>query len=447
MKYSNEVEQWLKENNVEEVECLIPDITGNARGKFIPAKKFVKEDSRLPESILAQTVTGDFAEEHDEFMDPLDIDMLLEPDPTTMRMVPWAKEPTAQIIHDCFRRDGTPHPISTRNVLKRVLKLYEDNGWTPVIAPEMEFYLIERNLDPDTELAPPIGRSGRAESARQSYSIDATNEFDSITELMYAYCEAQELDVDTLIHESGAAQMEINFQHGDPLSLADQVFTFKRTMREAALQNDIYATFMAKPMEDEPGSSMHIHQSVLDTATGKNIFTNDDDSESDLFRWFIGGHQKYVPHLISLFAPNVNSYRRFTKDQSAPINMEWGYDNRTAGLRIPHSSPAARRLENRFPGADANPYLAIAASLASGILGIINKVEPSTACTESAYDKDITISRTLNEALLRLDDIDEIKELLGEEFITAYIHVKNEEYNGFNKVISSWEREFLLLNV
>jgi glutamine synthetase len=127
--------------------------------------------------------------------------------------------------------------------------------------------------------------------------------------------------------------------------------------------------------------------------------------------------------------------------------MEWGYDNRTAGLRIPHSSPAARRLENRFPGADANPYLAIAASLASGILGIINKVEPSAACTESAYDKDITISRTLNEALLRLDDIDEIKELLGEEFITAYIHVKNEEYNGFNKVISSWEREFLLLNV
>ncbi|MFT6311510.1 MAG: glutamine synthetase, partial [Porticoccus sp.] len=204
MKYSNEVEKWLKENNVEEVECLIPDITGNARGKFIPAKKFVKEDSRLPESILAQTVTGDFAEEHDEFMDPLDIDMLLEPDPTAMRMVPWAKEPTAQIIHDCFRRDGTPHPISTRNVLKRVLKLYEDNGWTPVIAPEMEFYLIERNIDPDTELAPPIGRSGRAESARQSYSIDATNEFETITELMYAYCEAQELDVDTLIHESGA---------------------------------------------------------------------------------------------------------------------------------------------------------------------------------------------------------------------------------------------------
>ncbi|MGD8357720.1 MAG: glutamine synthetase family protein [Lysobacterales bacterium] len=441
------IRDWLRENRITEVECLVPDMTGKARGKFIPADKFIKEDSRLPESILVQTVTGDYTDIHDELVDPMDTDMSLEPDPNTMRLVPWAEDPTAMIIHDCYTRQGELHPLASRNVLKRVLALYEAEGWKPVVAPEVEFYLVQKNLDPDLELEPPIGRSGRREAGRQSYSIDAANEFDPIMEDMYDFCEAQRLDVDTLIHESGMAQMEINFLHGNALDLADQVFVFKRTMRETALRHGIYATFMAKPMEHEPGSALHIHQSIVDLETGRNIFTGDDEQEHPRFRHFIGGLQQYTPGAIAFFAPSVNSYRRFTPDIAAPVNLHWGYENRTTGLRVPDSSPQARRLENRFPGVDANPYLAIAASLACGYLGMNKAIDPTPPYRGDAFQEPITVARSLEASLRLLERSDDLKEAMGEKFVKAYCAVKREEFEAFNKVISSWEREFLLLNV
>jgi glutamine synthetase len=441
------IRNWLKENSITEVECLVPDMAGKARGKFIPADKFIKGDSRLPESILVQTVTGDYADVPDDLVGPMDTDMMLEPDPDTMRLVPWVEDPTAQIIHDCYKRNGDPHPLATRNVLKRVLVLYEAEGWRPVVAPEVEFYLIQKNTNPDNELVAPIGRSGRREAGRQSYSIDAVNEFDPIIEEMYDFCEAQELDVDTLIHEDGVAQMEINFLHGDALNLADQVFVFKRTMRETALRHDIYATFMAKPMEHEPGSAMHIHQSILDTKTGQNIFSNEDGSEHERFRHFIGGLQQFTPGAIAIFAPSVNSYRRFAPHIAAPINLHWGYENRTAGIRIPDSSAQARRVENRFPGVDANPYLAIAVSLACGYLGMKHGIDASEPHSGDAFQEPISVARGLEEALRLLNENDELKEVLGEDFVTAYCAVKQEEFEAFNRVISSWEREYLLLNV
>jgi glutamine synthetase len=443
----DKIRDWLRENRITEVECLVPDMTGNARGKFIPADKFVKEDSRLPESILVQTVTGDYTDIHTELVGPTDRDMMLEPDPDTMRLVPWADDPTAMIIHDCYTREGDLHPLATRNVLKRVLALYEAEGWKPVVAPEVEYYLIQKNIDPDMELEPPIGRSGRREAGRQSYSIDAVNEFEPIVEEMYDFCEAQGLEVDTLIHESGLAQMEINFLHGEALNLADQAFVFKRTMRETALRHGIYATFMAKPMEHEPGSALHIHQSVVDSATGKNIFSRDDGSEHERFRHFIGGLQHYTPGAIALFAPSVNSYRRFTPDIAAPINLHWGYENRTTGLRVPDSDDQARRVENRFPGADANPYLAIAVSLACGYLGMKQKLTASSPHEGDAFQEPIALARSLEEALRLLEEHDDLKDVLGDRFVKAYSAVKREEFEAFNKVISSWEREYLLLNV
>ena len=446
MQGQEELAEWLQANNITEVECLVPDMTGSARGKFIPANKFLKEESRLPESILVQTVTGDFSSRFWGVYSSSDGDMILEPDLTAVRKVPWANESTAQIIHNCYDKEGNPHPLSTRNVLKKVLDLYALEGWKPIVAPEVEFYLIERNLDPDVELKPPMGRSGRPETARQSYSIDAANEFEPFVEDMYNYCNIMELDVDTLIHESGPAQLEINFLHGDALNLADQVFIFKRTIREIALKHNIYATFMAKPMKNEPGSALHLHQSIIDN-NGDNIFSTPDGAESDNFRWYIGGLQKYAYSVISFFAPNVNSYRRFTKDVSAPINLCWGYDNRTVGLRVPDCTPASRRIENRFPGADVNPYLAIAASLACGYLGIKNRIEPSQPHQGNAYDEEITLPRSLEEGIRALEECDEMREIFGELFVMAYTDVKMEEFEAFIRVISSWEREFLLLSV
>lgn len=441
------IKKWLEEHDITEVECLIPDMTGSARGKFIPADKFVRQESRLPQAILVTTVTGDYTEEETELIGPTDSDMMLEPDPNSIRLVPWAEEPTAQIIHDCYLREGGLHPLSTRNVLRKVLKLYEDEGWQPIVAPEVEFYLLQKNPNPDLELEPPIGRSGRREVGRQSYSIDAVNEFESIIEDMYDYCEAQNLDVDTLIHESGMAQMEVNFLHGDALDLADQVFVFKRTMRETALQHGIFATFMAKPMAKEPGSALHIHQSIIHRETGQNIFSEEDGSEHRRFRHFIGGLRQYTPGAIAFFAPSVNSYRRLSPDFAAPTNMHWGYDNRTTGIRIPDSSPDARRVENRFPGADVNPYLAIAVSLACGYLGMKQGIDPGVPHAGDAYEEPLTVARSLEEALRLLDENDDLKEVLGSEFVRAYQAVKTHEFETFNKVISSWEREYLLLSV
>jgi glutamine synthetase len=236
-------------------------------------------------------------------------------------------------------------------VLRRVCDLYERQGWDPVVAPELEFYLVARNTDPDVPLKPPVGRSGRSETSRQAYSIDAVNEFDPLFEDVYAYCAKMELNVDTLIHEIGAGQMEINFFHAHPLGLADEVFLFKRTVREAALRHDMFATFMAKPIAGEPGSAMHVHQSLVDKATGRNIFSNEDGTASKEFYWYIGGLQKYIPAAMALFAPYVNSYRRLARFTSAPINIQWGTDNRTVGIRSPLAPPAGLRLA-RHPEQD-----------------------------------------------------------------------------------------------
>ncbi|MHA2940429.1 glutamine synthetase family protein [Vibrio sp. RC27] len=440
------IKKWILDNNITEVECIIPDTTGNARGKIIPADKFLKEKGmKLPESIFLQTITGDWPDD-ESMIDPTDSDMNVNPDPKSIRFVPWAKEPTAQIIHDCFDNNGELVDIAPRSVLKRILSLYEEKGLTPVVAPELEFYLVKKNLDEDFPLEPPIGRNGRPEIRGRSYSIDALNEFDPLFEDMFDYCDTQNLNVDTLIHESGAAQMEINFEHGDALECADQAFLFKRTVRETALKHDLYATFMAKPMEHEPGSSMHIHQSILDK-DGNNIFSKEDGCGSEAFYHYIGGLQQFMPACIAFMAPNVNSYRRLNFGESTPSNMEWGEDNRTVGIRIPGSSPNSRRVENRFPGSDVNPYLAMAVSLACGYLGMTNKLQP-TAKTDKDHSEDPnTLPHTLEDALLLLEQNDELKDILGQRFVSAYISTKRQEYKTFFQVISSWEREFLLLNV
>lgn len=443
-----DIDSWMKEHRITEVECLMPDITGNARGKVMPANKFAREEMKLPEGILIQAVHGEWSDDYWELVDPTDRDMIMQPDPDTMCMVPWwDEEPTAQVIHDAYTPDGELHPLAVRSVLKRILAEYEKLGIKPVIAPEVEFYLVMKETDPNHELKPPIGRSGRPETARQSYSIDAVNEFDPVFELMYDYCDAQGIDVDALIHETGTAQMEINFMHGDALKAADHVFMFKRIMREAAMRHNIYATFMAKPMRLEPGSALHFHQSMVDAETGHNVFSNEDGTESELFQHYIAGLLKYTPALMPFFAPSVNSYRRIAPEISAPTSLNWGYDNRTVGIRIPQSGPAARRVENRYPGADANPYLAVAATLAAGLLGMREKLQPKPAYEGNAYEEPVDLPRSLLEALNLMNDCKPVKELFGEQFCRAYHSVKMTEYEAFQEVISSWEREYLLLSV
>ena len=441
--------KWASARGVTEIECLVPDLAGVARGKIMPSSKFFDDTAMaLPSSIFMQTISGEYPEETAEFRyDPSDGDIELRPDFSTLCLAPWARDPTAQIIHDAFYHDGRAMEIAPRQVLRRILALYQEQGWRPVVAPEIEFYLVKRNTDPDYPLEPPIGRSGRPEAGRRSYSISAVNEFDPIFEDIYAFAEAQDLELDTLIHEEGAAQMEINLRHGDPLWLADQVFLIKRTIREAALAHDIYATFMAKPIAHEPGSAMHIHQSIVSAETGENIFTDGDGRPTPEFFHFLAGQQKFLPAVTCMLAPYVNSYRRLVRGLSAPVNVQWGYDNRTTGIRVPPSSPANRRVENRVPSSDANPYLAMAASLACGYLGLMRHLTPSEPVSGAATSEDFDLPVGLLEAVRLFEETEELSEVFGRSFVITFAAVKRAEFATFMRVISPWEREFLLLNV
>ena len=437
---------YLDGNRLDEVECIIADLPGIARGKAVPAAKWESQyDFHLPNSIFFQTITGDWGEAAgpEGWTEP---DMILKPDLATATAAPWAADGTLQVIHDAFDQKGKPVPFSPRNVLKRVVDLYRQEGWTPIVAPEMEFFLVARNIDPAKPITPMTGRTGRPAAGRQAYSMTAVDDFGPVIDDIYEYAEIQGFEIDGITQEGGAGQLEINLIHGDPVDLADQVFYFKRLLREAALKHDCFATFMAKPIEGEPGSAMHLHHSVLD-AKGRNIFAGKGEGETDAFYHFIGGLQEHLPSVIAVMAPYVNSFRRYVPDHSAPINLEWGRDNRTTGIRVPVSSARSRRIENRLAGMDCNPYLCIAASLACGYLGMKKEIRPDKRFRGDAYTGEEEIPQGLYAALELFDNAPDIHDVMGPDFARVYSIVKRAEYNEFLQVISPWEREHLLLNV
>ncbi|GAA6158425.1 glutamine synthetase family protein [Ruegeria sp. HU-ET01832] len=434
-------------HRLDEVECIISDLPGIARGKAVPASKFAKQSYfHLPDSIFYQTITGDWGEAagEDGFIER---DMILKPDFTTASAAPWTGDWTLQVIHDAYDRDDNPIPFSPRNVLKRVVQMYHDKGWKPVVAPEMEFFLVAPNVDPAQSIKPMMGRSGRPAAARQAYSMTAVDEFGPVIDDIYDFAEHQGFEIDGITQEGGAGQLEINLRHGNPVKLADEVFYFKRLIREAALRHNCFATFMAKPIVDEPGSAMHIHHSIIDMETGQNIFSGPQGGETDAFYHFIAGLQNHLPSGLAVMAPYVNSYRRYVKDHAAPINLEWARDNRTTGIRVPLSGPEARRVENRIAGMDCNPYLGIALSLACGYLGLVQQERPRRQFYGDAYEGEGDIPQVMGNALDLFDEATALHEVLGPEFARVYGIVKRAEYEEFLQVISPWEREHLLLNV
>ena len=434
---------WLKQRGIEDVEAFVPDMAGSARGKVLPADKFGSGQMKMPEAIFSQTVSGNYI---DDPRNVEDRDMLLVPDPHTLRPVPWATDPAASVFLDCFRRDKTQVPTSPRGVLRNVLAKYEERGWRPVVAPEVEFYLISPQSDATQDAEPPEGRLGWKEGARQPFSIDTMNDFDPFINDVYAYCEDQGIRIDTLSQEAGPAQFEINFLHGHPVDLADQVFLFKRTVREAAIEHEMRATFLAKPMSEEAGSALHIHQSVVDK-DGVNIFSTPEGEPSDLFYGFLGGLQRYMPEALLIFAPYVNSFRRFLNPFDSPVNLAWAIDNRTVGLRVPDAPPEARRIENRLAGSDVNPYLVIAATLACGYLGMVEGLRATDPIEGSAYGSEFGLHRHIYSAIEALRESIAMRSMLGDDFVRLYCALKDDEYMEFQEIITPWEREILMFNV
>ncbi|MCP5183697.1 MAG: glutamine synthetase [Pseudomonadales bacterium] len=425
------------------VDFMVADMSGVPRGKVIDGTRF--EDGELPHmanAVFFQAVTGEYGDATTRY-NPKDEDILLAPDWDTYRPVPWRGEEHGQVICRALNKNRQPVPYDPRHALSMVLERYASRGLFPAMAPEVEFYLLEPSADWNAELRSARGRNPRMGGATDSFSIDGLDRFEEFVDELMRICEVARLEVTDVVTEMGPAQLELNFQHADAMSRADQLFLLKRAVRATAEDHGYVATFMAKPLEGMPGNGLHVHTSMLD-ASGRNVFTLEDGVAPPMLRHFISGLQRWLPVVFALIAPNVNSYKRFVPDSSAPINLHWGYDNRTAGIRVPYGKDNAGRVESRVAGADANPYLHFAATLAAGWLGLEQQVEPTSPFTGDAYELPADLPRDLWTALAALGASREVRSLLGDPLVDVFISVKQAELHHYRDTLSPWERRYLL---
>ena len=433
-------------SGVVEIECVTADLNGIPRGKVMTVEGFLSgRRLQLARGVLLQCVMGGYPAPR--FYGSDDGDLVLNAVPGQVHVLPWSKPPRALAICDADELTGQGSGLSTRNLLTRVVGRYRAKGLEPVVATELEFFIFDRNGDPHQPFQPPAGADGRRESGFSAFSVSSGNGLRPFFEDVYRCMDAVGIPRDTFMHEMGTSQFEINLIHGEPLLIADQTFLFKHLLREVALQHGLLAVCMAKPLAHTAGSSMHIHQSVVDTQ-GRNIFTAEDGEATPAFYQFIAGLQACLADFTLLFAPNINSFQRLCNPYASPNNACWSYDNRSAGLRIPASGPEARRVENRLPGADANPYLALAASLAAGLHGLERQLQPSEPVTgEVEAPPELLLPDSLQEALRRLRGSRQAREVFGEEFIDGYLACKALELGDFLGEITPWERRVLATQI
>ncbi|NBA95736.1 glutamine synthetase family protein [Pseudomonas sp. R5(2019)] len=432
---------------IAEVECVTPDLNGVPRGKVMTAAGFLEgRRLQMARGVLLQCIMGGYPPAR--FYGSDDGDLVLKPDTAQVHRLPWSEPTRALAICDAVELSGAPSALSTRGQLKAVIALYAERGLVPVVATELEFFVFAPNPDPQQPFLPPVGADGRREDGSAAFSISSNNGLRPFFTEVYAAMAALGLPRDTFMHEMGVSQFEINLLHGDPLRIADQTFLFKLLLKEIALKHGLIVVCMAKPLRHTAGSSMHLHQSVLEQDSGNPLFSDAEGQPTPAFYHFIGGQQAAMAEFTALFAPNVNSYQRLNHPFASPNNACWSLDNRAAGLRIPASAPVSRRVENRLPGADANPYLVVAASLAAGLHGIEHELEPSPPIQgEFQVPEHLSLPCTLHAALERLNRSELARELFGREFVEGYIASKTLELASFADEISPWERRVLGMQV
>jgi glutamine synthetase len=428
---------------IDEVECVTPDLNGVPRGKVMTTEGFLQgRRLQLARGVLLQCIMGGYPPPR--FYGGDDGDLALNAEPTQVHRLPWSDPPRALAICDADELDGRSSGLSTRGLLKQVVANYAAHGWQPVVATELEFFVFAPNADPQQAFQSPAGLDGRREDGGSAFSISSNNGLRPFFSEVYQCMAALGLPRDTFMHEMGVSQFEINLLHGDPVQLADQTFLFKHLLKEVALKHGLTVVCMAKPLAHTAGSSMHIHQSVVERDSGSNIFSAADGQATPAFYHFIAGQQAALADFTLLFAPHVNSYQRLCHPFASPNNACWSEDNRAAGLRIPASAPVARRVENRLPGADANPYLALAASLAAGLHGLEQQLQPSAPIQgEFEVPDKLTLPCTMHAAIERLRNSRLAVELFGEEFIEGYTASKTLELSSYFDEITPWERRIL----
>ncbi len=428
--------------DIEVFEVMLLDLCGGLRGKWVTRDKIHKVMAgglKIPLSTLAFDVWGRDAE--DWVFDSGDGDGFCAPDVRTLAPAPWLKRPTGQVFMSMNEVGGNPCSYDPRFIIKGLMQRFDDLGLTPVMATEMEFHLL---LDEADAIGRPVhtqqDRVGGVLGAGQTYGIDT---MEDQAELMHAIrdaCDAQGLPIDTLIKESAPSQYEINLYHNDDaLVAADQAVMLQRVIRGVAKQQGYIATFMAKPFGDLAGNGMHVHCSLLDK-NGDNAFDDGTGKGTDLLRQAIAGCLDTMAESMLLFAPNLNSYRRFRRGTHAPLAPTWGYENRTVSVRVPADAPAATRIEHRVAGADANPYLVVAGILAGMLHGIENKMEAPQPLEGNAYDQvPASLPRYLPEALARFEESEYIAHSFGNDFRKVFVILKQQELDEFDKQVTPLE--------
>ena len=436
---------------IDVLEAFVVDVNGQLRGKWVPvhnAAKVMEGKLRFPSSSFSLDIWGNEVPASGLGAATGDRDGVCIPVPETLGVVTWSEHPMAQILLSMNDRDGTPFFADPRRALARVIDRYEARGWRPVVASELEFHLIDRELDHGRPVPPRSPASGRRLSARAVYSVTELEEFEPVFIEMGRTFEAQGIPADTSISEYGVGQYEINLRHlPDAVRAADHSLLMKRAVKGVARKHGLDATFMAKPFPEDSGNGLHVHFSVLDER-GCNLFAAEDGKGTRYLRHAMGGLLATMDDAMAIFSVNANSFRRFVEGAFAPTAATWGWDNRNTALRVPDSDPAGTRIEHRVAGADAEPHLVIAAVLAGALHGIENAIDPGEAVDGNAIPDDaLRLPVSWDDALDAFEASDFIGEYFGERYRTLFAASKRQEKQKFESIITTLEYETYLRDI
>ncbi len=451
---ATEAETFLAAHpNVRHISLILTDSCGVARGKLLTREELVsafKNGRYLPGSFRVLDVTGRDVEETGLVWEDGDADRLAWPVPGTLLPTPWMGPAHGQFLTTLHELDGSPCQVDPRNALARVLERFQADGFTPVCAIELEFFLLDRESALAGKPQPPVSLvSGARPKHYQAYLLQDTDDFAPFFDDLYRAAEVQGLPAQTLISEYAPGQMEIGLLHrADGLKACDDAIMFKRLVKGVAEQHGLVATFMAKPYKEWTGSGMHVHVSLADRS-GKNAFACDDPAKNDLLRHSVGGLKATMTDGMAIFAPNANSYRRFRKNSYAPISPTWGINNRTVSIRIPAGKGETCHLEHRSAGADANPYLVLAAVLAGMHHGIAEAIDPGPPVTGNAYAVKSGARMPINwfSALETWRASKIMREYFGNEFVDVFASVKEAEADRFFCEPTPLDFEFYLRTI
>ncbi len=445
-----EAEQFLDEHpHVSTVELLIPDLNGVLRGKRIERDALLKvytDGICLPGSLFGADITGETVEATGLGFSIGDTDQLCWPVAGTLCTVPWQKRPMAQLLMTMVELDGKPFFADPQQVLAKVLQKFDVLKLRPQVAVELEFYLIDQQRTPQGAPQPPLSPvTGEREHTTQVYGMNELDDYREMFEEISDAAALQNIPAEAFVAEYAPGQYEVNLHYvPDALLACHHAILLKRIIKAIARRHDMEATFMAKPYSEATGSGTHIHISMLDEH-GVNVFTGEDELGSEVLRHAIGGLFATMEESMAICAPNTNSFRRFQHSSFVPMSRTWGWNNRTVAIRIPTGSAEAQRLEHRISGADANPYLLIAALLSGIHHGITGRLDPGPAVTGNAYELDLpSLPAEWSVALDIFANSKVLSQYLTPEFCKVYLACKTEEHRLFERQVSPLEHQWYL---